>query len=63
VVDRDGLTALHYAAENRNTNMVRQLLRAGSVPTILSEDGHVARNLVGKKKHLDTLKFLILARS
>ncbi|XP_067946376.1 receptor-interacting serine/threonine-protein kinase 4-like [Watersipora subatra] len=62
VVDKHGLAALHYAAENRNTGMVRQLLKAGAVPTILSHDGKVAKNLRGKKKQLDILRFLIKVR-
>lgn len=63
VVDSDGLTALHHAAGNGNSKVVRQLLQAGAVPSILSKDGYIARNLAGKKGHISTLRFLIMAQS
>ncbi len=59
----DGLTALHIAAQNKNENIVLQLLQDvrtnASIKTI---NGHTARELVGTNKEDFSLRNKLFAR-
>lgn len=60
VVDKEGQTAIHYAASCGYLEIMARLIEHGAVRTILNRDGVMAKTLAAKNGHIDAIKLLIL---
>ena len=52
-VNIDGRTALHFASQRGHIDCVAVLLRAGSNPSIVDEEGNTAADLARENGHHD----------
>ncbi|EGD73411.1 hypothetical protein PTSG_05108 [Salpingoeca rosetta] len=54
-----GLTPLHYAAQNRNMEMVELLIESGCTPDAITDDGNTAAHYAGAVEARDVMNILI----